>query len=415
MKLRNAGLPFCILLFCSSLSAIAADSAKVLRVASFDIETLDPEQYVENPSYEITRALFEGLYEFEYLDAPPRLYPVTAAALPEISADGLTWKVRVKPGIYFIDDPAFKGKRRELTADDYVYSLKRWLDPNLKRGGAPHITDIIVGARDLVEAAAKSGKMDYDRQLEGLRALDRYTLQLKLAKPWYPPIRLLLTLGAVAREVVEDAKGDIRARPVGTGPYRLKDWKRGSRLLLEANPGYRTLSFPPSRDPAKAALVRSMQGKTLPQIGAVEVKIIDEDVTRLLDFDSGGLDYITLRGDIATRPLVNGKLNPEYVKRGVERIVFPEAYIFAVYFNTKDPVIGGMTNDKIALRRAIAMAIDAASMVDVVYAGQALAANQIVPPLASGHDAALSRKPAYDPAAAMALLDIGEGGKCALT
>jgi ABC-type transport system substrate-binding protein len=397
-------MPLCILFVCFRLTALAADPAKVLRVASFDIETLDPEQYVENPSFEITRALFEGLYEFEYLDVPPRLSPVTAAALPEISADGLTWKVRVKPGIYFIDDPAFKGKRRELTAEDYVYSLKRWLDPNLKRGGAPHITDIIAGAREVVDAAT-SGKMDYDRPMEGLRALDRYTLQLKLTKPWYPPIRVLLTLGAVAREVVEDANGDIRARPVGTGPYRLKEWKRGSRLLLEANPHYRTLSFPSSRDPAKAALVRSMKGKVLPQIGAVEVKIIDEDVTRLLDFDSGGLDYIALRGDIATRPLVNGKLNPEYVKRGVERIVFPEAYVFAVYFNTKDRVIGGMTNDKIALRRAIAMAIDTASMVDVVYAGQALAANQIVPPLASGHDAALSRKPGYDPAAAIALLD----------
>ena len=405
MKTRTARLLLALLLVSSAVSAIAADPAKVLRVASFDIETLDPEQYVENPSFEITRALFEGLYEFEYLDAPPRLYPNTATALPEISADGLTWTIHVRPGIFFIDDPAFKGKPRELTAEDYVYSLKRWLDPNLKRGGAPLTTDLIVGAREVVSAATQAGKFDYDRPMEGLRALDRYTLRLKLTEPSYPPIQVLVTLGAVAREVVEDAGGDIRARPVGTGPYRLKEWKRGSRVLLEANPNYRTVSFPGSRDPAKAVLVRSMRGKTLPQIGAVEVSIIDEDVTRLLDFDSGGLDYIALRGEIATRPLANGKLKPEYVARGVQRVVFPEAYIFALFLNIKDPVIGGMTNERIALRRAISMAIDTSRMVDVVYAGQALTANQIVPPLATGHDKALSQKSQYDPAAAKALLD----------
>ena len=70
----------------------------------------------------------------------PRLAraPLAAAALPEISGDGTIWTIRLKPGIYFTADPAFNGKPRELTAADYVYSLKRWLDPNLRRGGAPH-------------------------------------------------------------------------------------------------------------------------------------------------------------------------------------------------------------------------------------------------------------------------------------
>jgi ABC-type transport system substrate-binding protein len=393
----------CVAVFASS--ALAADPRKVLRVASRDIETLDPQQYTEVPSFELIRALFEGLYEFEYLDVPPRLHPNTADGAPQISDDGRTWVVRVKPGIYFIDDPAFKGKRRELVAEDYVYTIKRWLDPNLRRGGAPIQTDLIIGAREVVNAATKAGKLDYDRPMEGLRATDRYTLQIKLNEASYPPFLFLLTLGAVAREVVEAAGGDIRQRPVGTGPYRLKEWKRGSRILLEANPDYRTVTFPDTRDPAKAELVRSMKGKTLPQIGAVDIKIIDEDVTRLLEFDSGGLDYIVLNGDIASRPLANGKLKPEYAAQGVKRVVFPEAYTFGLYFNMSDPVIGGMTNDKVALRRAIALAIDSAAIVDVVYAGQALPASQIVPPFASGYDQELPVKSLYDPAAAKALLD----------
>ena len=312
----------------------------------------------------------------------------------------------MKPGIYFTDDPAFKDRPRELVAADYVYSLTRWLDPNLARGGAPAITDIVVGARPVIEAASRPGaKLDYDRPIAGLRALDRYTLQLRLTKAHYPLIEAWLTLGAVAREVVTAAGGDIRVRAVGTGPYKLREWKRSSRIVLEANPGYRTLRFPESADPARAALVASMRGKALPQIGIVELSVIDEDLPRLLEFDRGRLDHIFLRGEVANRPLADGKLAPAYVARGVTRILFPEPYIFSFYFNIVDPGIGGMDNEHVALRRAIGLGIDVAALAKVVYAGQAIPANQKIPPGVTGHDPALPSKSRYDPAAAAALLD----------
>ena len=156
-----------------SCCAFAADPAKVLHVASPDIETLDPHQYNDDPSFQIVSTIFEGLYEWDYLAETPRLSSVTADGPPQVSDDGLTWTIRIKPGIYFTDDPAFKGKSRELVASDYVYSITRWLDPNLRRGGAPQSTDLIVGARAVVDAARAAGKLDYDRPIEGLRALDR--------------------------------------------------------------------------------------------------------------------------------------------------------------------------------------------------------------------------------------------------
>src|SRR5208283_2318128 len=126
-------------------------------------------------------------------------------------------------------------------------------------------------------------------------------------EPNYPNIEdLLAFVGAVAREVVEAAGGDIRTRPVGTGPFRLREWRRGSRLVLEANAGYRDVRFPDSDDPALAGVVHSMQGKRLPQLGVVEISIIEEDLTRLLQFEQGGLDYIALRGEIANRLLTDG-------------------------------------------------------------------------------------------------------------
>jgi len=409
---RPAVLAACLLAFealvviGSSSVAAAADPNKILRLASVDIETFDPQQFTDNPSYQVFTAIFEGLYEYDYLASPPKLSPVTAAGPPAVTDGGKTWTIRLAPGIFFTDDPAFGGKPRELVAADYVYSLKRWLDPNLRRGGSALMADLVAGARAVVDAASQPGaKFDYDRPIEGLRALDRHTLQLRLTEPNYPVIHDNLIRGAVAREVVEAAGGDIRARPVGTGPYRLREWKRGSRIVLEANPGYRPLRFPESGDPAHAALVRSMQGKTLPQVGVIEISIIEEDTTLLLEFERGGLDYIVARGEPATRLLANGKLKPEIAAKGVTRHAFYEPFLFSIVFNVMDPVLGGMGNDHIALRRAIALAIDLPTLVDVVYAGQAAPANQIVPPGVGGHDSTLPAKPLYDPVAAQALLD----------
>ncbi|HEY3180580.1 MAG TPA: ABC transporter substrate-binding protein [Casimicrobiaceae bacterium] len=399
-------LLFASLVFVFAHAALAADLAKILRIASPDIETLDPQAYTDDPSFQVIQAIFEPAFEWDYLASPPKLTPLTAAAPPEITEGGKVWTIRLKQGIQFTDDPAFKGKPRELTADDYIYAYKRWLDPNGRRGGSPILTDLVIGARPVIDTARTSGKFDFDRPIEGLRGLDRYTLEIRLSEPNYPNVRDLLGfVGAVTREVVEAAGSDIRTRPVGTGPFRLREWKRGSRIILEVNPRYRPVHFPESSKPEHAALVRNMQGKVLPQIGVVEINMIDEDLTRLLQFERGGLDVALLRGEVATRLLENGKLKPEYAARGVVRVAFPEPFVFSLYFNVADAVIGGMGNERVALRRAIAFAFDTQELTRIVYAGQAMPANQIVPPGVGGHDSTLPMKSLYDPATAKALLD----------
>ena len=396
-----------VILACAlAFAAHAADPAKVLRIAQYDIDTLDPQQYSDDPSFQVIMAIFEPVYEWDYLSPTPKLSPLTAAAPAEVTDGGRVWTIRLKRGILFTDDPAFKGKPRELVAEDYVYSYKRWLDPNGRRAGNPILTDLILGARPVVEAAKKAGKLDFDAPIEGLRALDRYTLQIRMREPDYPNLRDMLSFcGAVAREVVEAAGPDLRARAVGTGAYRVKEWKRGSRLTLEANPGYREAYFPESDRKEDAELVRSMKGKRVPLAGTVEVNFIDEELTRLLLFEQGGLDFVQLRGEIATRLLADGKVKPEYAARGITRAVIAEPFLFSLYFNTRDPVVGGMTNERIALRRAIAFGWDADTLIRIVLAGQAIPANQMVPPGVGGHDPELPVKSLYDPATARALLD----------
>jgi ABC-type transport system substrate-binding protein len=147
-----------------------------------------------------------------------------------------------------------------------------------------------------------------------------------------------------------------------------------------------------------------MQGKTLPQIGVVDINVIEEDLPRLLEFERGTLDFIVLRAEIAARLLTDNRLRPEYAARGVVRHVYPEPYSFNVTFNMDDPVSGGMAKERVALRRAIALGFDRKTLIDVAYAGQALPANQLVPPGVAGYDPTLPPLP-YDPMAANALLD----------
>jgi oligopeptide transport system substrate-binding protein len=392
---------------CLAVPAIAAGPDKVLRLSLPDVTGFDPHQISDLYSARVCNAIFEGLYQYDYLASPAKVIPNTAAAMPEITDAGRTWTIRLQKGIRFADDSAFKGAPRELQAADYVYSLKRSLDPNLRNGGDPAFTALIVGARAAVDAARKSGKFDYDAPIEGLRAVDALTLQIKLTDVDYTVLDRLANRNsfAVAREVVEAAGSEIMMKPVGTGPFRLGDWRRGSRIVLEANPYYRRITFPASDDPAMKPLVQSMKGRTLPALSRIEIAIIEEQLPELLAFDQGNLDYIPLTGNLLTRLVENGKLKPEYAKRGISHVRVSIPALVYTYFNQDDPVIGGNAPERIALRRAMALGFNTDEFIKVFYGGQAVPANQILPPGVFGHDPLLLQKAIYDPAAARALLD----------
>jgi len=392
--------------------AHAADPNKVLHVAFPVAETgFDPQATSDLYSDTVQRAIFEPPYGFDYLARPYKRVPRTASAMPEITDGGRVWVIHIKPGLYFADDPAFKGKKRELTAADYVYSWKRLLDPRMRSPFAWYLQGKIVGADAVMDAARKTNRFDYDAPIPGLRALDRYTIRLELKEPDYILMGYLCSspMAAVAREVVEaygDASGWVMANPVGTGPYRLKSWRRGVQIVLEANPNFRVEKFPDKGDAGDDRIIGEMKGKTLPQIGRIEISIIEESNPRLLAFDSNALDFVNVPSDLADRVLEpSGKLRPEYAARGVrvERLTQPS--LRWTYFNMEDPVVGGYTKDRIALRRAIAMAFNVPDLVRVIYQGQAEPATQLVPPGMPGYDPKLDVSVHFDLAGAKALLD----------
>ena len=100
--------------------------------------------------------------------------------MPVINENGKVYIFKIKPGIYFTDDPAFKSKRRELVAEDYIYSIKRILDPKNHAPSFSFIDNKLVGANALVDQAKKTGTFNYDAKIDGVKALDKYTIQFTL-------------------------------------------------------------------------------------------------------------------------------------------------------------------------------------------------------------------------------------------
>ncbi len=404
---------------CAALPALAAPAAqaqpdpnKVLRVAFLIAETgFDPQASSDVYSNYVNRVMFDALYRYDYISRPHRIVPNTAAALPEIAKDGMTWTIRVKPGTHFADDPAFGGKKRELTAADYAFAWKRILDPKTRSPALELFDGKLVGMDALVAKAKATGKFDYDAPVDGLQVVDRYTLRLKLTEPYYDLLADLTTTGsaAVAREVVEkygDASGWVMANPVGTGPYRLKEWRRGQKIVLEASPTFRDIRYPESDDPADRALTAKFKGRKLPMIGTIDISVIEEASPRLQAFEKGALDYVEVPVDLVANVLEPGNvLKPRFRQAGValQRGIIPG--ITYTWFNMEDPVVGGYEKEKVALRRAIGMAYNVDEEAQVIRQGQAEWASQVIPPGVSGHDPKFTGNTKYDPAAAKALLD----------
>ena len=231
----------------------------------------------------VTAHIFEGAVRLRPPGAAGRRSSrCTADGLPEVSADFRIWTVRVQPGIYFADDPAFKGQRRELMARDYVYAIKRFADPAQQEPGVGQRRGLgIVGLAALRDAGAEGqdSRSTTTRAIEGLRALDRYTLQFTLDEPRPRFIDSLAGERPLRRawraRWCEHYGDKIAEHPVGTGPFRLTQWRRSSLIVLERNPDYREVLYDaaaraPTTPRARRSLAR-FKGRRLPMVDRVEV------------------------------------------------------------------------------------------------------------------------------------------------
>lgn len=393
----------------------AANPAKTLRYA-FEIAetTLDPHRISDVYSNIINSAIFDSPLSYDYLARPLKVKINTLSALPEVSSDYRVFTLHVKPGIYFAPHEVFKGKKRELTAEDYVYSMKRVLDPANTSPLVAEFDGFVVGVREAIAAASKSGKFNYDTVIDGLRVLDRYTFRVTLIKS-KPGFIYNFTdcraTCAVARELVEFYGKDFGSHPAGSGPYQLVSWKRASKMVFEPNPNFREEYFdgePAPGDKEAETILKMHKGKRLPMVHRIEVSVIEEMQPRWISFLGGGQDLLwRLPEEFATVAVPGNKIAPNLMKLGIEFAQVPNLDLVYMYFNMNDTVVGGYTPEKVALRRAVSLAYQTDDEIRVVRKYQAIPAHAPYPPGAAGYDPNFRTSAnEYNPAKANALLDM---------
>ena len=397
-------------------SARAADPNKVLRFAFQIAEaTFDPAVYQDTYSAMVVDHILDPMLTYDYLARPAKLVPNTLESMPEVSSDGMTYTFRLRKGIHFTPDPAFKGKPRELVAADYAYSILRFFDPKVKSPNLYLIEGRIIGLDEANQRATKTGKpFDYDAPYPGLQVLDRYTLRIRLTRPDFTLLYNLAQqyFGAIAREVAEAYGDDVGSHPVGTGPYVLKHWTRGHKIVLEANPEFRELTVTPpaqaSGDPADDEILRDIGGKRLPLIGRIEIFVIEENQPRWLSFLNGDHDVLQwVPNEFIHTVAPQGELAAYLAKRGIRLYTELQPRTGYTYFNFDDAVVGGYEPQQVALRRAITLAYDMPEEIRILRKGQAIPAQGPIPPGVEAYDPEF-RSPTveYSPSKARALLDM---------
>ena len=388
---------------------------KVLRMAFRTAETgFDPQRVQDRYSVGVLENLFETLLTYDYLARPVKLVPLVAESIPEPEEGGTRYTFRIKPGIFYIDDPAFKGQKRELVAKDVEYAIKRFRDPANRSPYEWLFENNIVGLDELAERAQKSGRFDYDARVAGLEVRDRYVISFKLKEPNFNFLYVMAmpNVVPVAREVIEAYAQDTMAHPVGTGPFVLKEWVRRAKIVLERNPEHRgyelDVRYADPADEWDRRAIDALHGKRLPLLDRVEIYPIEEEQPRYLAFVNREHDLIDeLAFAFVDQVLPGGKLAPFLAKQDVH--VFREQQPEITYdvFNMEDPVVGGYDAQHVALRRALVMAHDRNAEIAIIRKNQALPAQSAVPPGVVGYDPTL-RSPAQDPDVprAKALLDM---------
>lgn len=379
------------------------------------IKTLDPMSLRDVYGAKVAYHIFEQLYTFHYLKRPYVSVPLLAESMPEISEDKLTYTIRIKKGVMFQDDECFAGgKGREVTAHDFIFGIKRIANiKNVSENWAA-LNDNIVGLddfREYTKTCKSEDEVDYSRGVEGLGAPDDYTLIIKLTKPWPNIIDGILTdsmTSPIAKEAYDHYGKEMVSHPIGTGPFILDKWHRGSYVKIVRNPNFRGDIYPTEGEPGDAeAGYLADAGEPIPFVDGVLFKIIQEQQPAWLLFMQGQIDAKSIPKDNWGDTIVSpGELTDEMKQLNIELITFVDPSTFWLGFNMEDAVLG---NNK-PLRQAISCGYDRQKYIDMFWNSRDMVAHGFVPPLINSYDPNISRYgfSEYNPDKAKALLTEAE-------
>jgi len=395
---------------------------------------LDPAQSYASDEATFTRQIYEPPLQYHYLKRPYELIPLTAAEIPRprlVEKGGVTYSVydiRIRPGIRFQPHPGFVAENlvlspqrtknlkspydlplgtRELTADDYIYQIKRLAHPQLHSPIFGLMSEYIVGLKDYaarLKIAAKPGEwLDLRaHDLEGVTRVDEHSYRVTLKGP-YPQFVYWLAMPFFAPMPWEAEKffhqpGMAEKNftldwwPVGTGPFMLSENDPNARMVLARNPNFRGEPYPSEGEPGDAARgLLADAGKTMPFLDKAVYTREKEAIPLWNKFLQGYYDLSGIGSetfDHAVRISLDGEagLSPEMEARGIrlDTTIAPTVYYLGA--NWLDPVVGGSQGGDPAerarkLRQALAIAVDWEEYLSIFANGRGVPSHS---PLAPG-------------------------------
>ncbi|MFI5389802.1 MAG: ABC transporter substrate-binding protein [Bacteriovoracales bacterium] len=386
MKIQKIFSIILILFLTISCTKKVDQNVKVLNLAvAAEIKGLDP--IFADDAYsggEVAR-IYEGLLEYHYLKRPYTLIPNLAESMPVVSKDGSTYTFKIKQGVFFHNDDCFPGgKGRELKAQDFVYSIKRLADPKLQSSGWWLLQDKITGLDEWRNKFSNAPEVNYLEEVEGIKALDQYTVQFKLKKS-FPQFLYSLAMPftfVVAEEAVKKYGKEFINHPVGTGPFILPIFTQSNKITYFKNPTFRKKYYPSeASEEFSTPEFLTDAGKELPLVDKIEVNIIKESQPKWLNFQKGKIDYISIPKDNFGQAITpNNKLSEDMVQKGIVLKVSTALDIAYTAFNHDNPIF-----KNIDLRRAMSLATNPAESNRIFYNGTATVAQSIIPPGIAGY------------------------------
>ena len=425
--MTSKGIGLLIFLFSTSALAawnnphIVAPNSNVYHTAFTGApKTLDPARAYSSDEIAIIGQIYEPPLQYDFLKRPYQLTPLTATALPTVSyqKNDTVYTIAIRPGIYYQSHPCFvpsnlnlsaqqlnsinvisdfkQTATQELTADDYVYEIKRLASPKVSSPIFGFMSDQIVGMKEFSKQVSDYIKQHPDQgfidlrqfDLSGVKIIDRYHYQITI-KAKYPQFQYWLAMNFFApipwqadafysQPGLQDKNITLNWYPVGTGPYMLVENNPNKQMVLLKNPHFHQEFYPGSKD-------------RLPFINKIIFSLDKENIPRWNKFLQGYYDKAGVASDSFDQAIrLDSKGQPELTQemrdKGITLQTEIEPTVFYVGFNMLDPIVGGYSEKQKKLRQAISIAFDYEEFISIFLNGRGVAAMGPIPPGIFGYE-----------------------------
>lgn len=378
---------------------------KTLKIAlTSNVSTLDPVNSYDNVSGSVVYNIYEQLYEYHYLNRPYELKPLLAESMPIMENQGKRYVIKLKKNIRYHNHPAFKGKIRYVTAEDFITQIKRLAFSPLNSTGWWIVDGVVVGANDFKKTVGNDFNKFKSTSIKGVSAPNDYTLIIDLLQP-SPQFIYKLAMSFMSptpMEVIEFEKNDLSAHPVGTGPFYLTSVDPSKEIHLSKFPDYHESFYPAEGDRfANSRNLLKDSGEKIPLVDSIHFKIVKNNSERYELFLKNELDFIILPQEFYSQVFDDiGNLKENIKATDIRLQTVPTLTYWWLAFNMRDPIVGKNLN----LRSAIAHAIDMNKYIQIFTNNTGQKANSILPPGILGYDPSATLPYDYNLEKAKALL-----------